>query len=76
MLAIIFKASDSDFHDFKEVKTIEDLFNIAPSVILEENEFNDWTKDELLEFWNITEEEADKVKKAQCQVTIYDDYVE
>lgn len=52
MLAIITKANDDFWYELKEVNTIKDLFDIYHSVIVEENEYEDWEDDEFLDFWD------------------------
>ena len=77
MLAIITKASKDYWYELKEINTIEDLFNICSSVIVEKNEYKDWKDYMFLDFWDgIKKEDIPLIKKAECHVTIYDSYVE
>lgn len=73
MLAIITKASNDHWYELKEINTIKDLFNIYHSTIIEENEYKYWN----LDLWDyIKKEDIPLIKKAECHVIIYDDYVE
>lgn len=77
MLAIITKASDDYWYELKEINTIKELFGIYHSVIVEENEYKNWKDYEFLDFWDgIKKEDIPLIKKAECHITIYNDYVE
>lgn len=77
MLAIITKANDDYWYELKEINTIKELFDIYHSVIVEENEYEDWKDYEFLDFWDgIKKEDISLIKKAECHITIYNDYVE
>lgn len=77
MLAIITKANDDYWYELKEVNTIKELFNIYPSVIVEKNEYKNWKDYEFLDFWNgIKKEDIPLIRKAECHIIIYNDYVE
>ena len=63
MLALITKASEDFWYQFKEINTISDLLNIYSS--------------EFLEFWDgIQEKDIPYFKKAGCHVIIYDSWLE
>ncbi len=73
MLAIIVKASDWKWYEFKELKTIEDILNIYPEVIISKN---DYTLD-IAEYWDgFKKEDESLLEQATIKVTIYDDYIE
>ena len=73
MLAIITKANDDYWYELKEVNTIKELFDIYPSVIVEKNEY----KNLNLDFWDgIKKEDIPLIRKAECHIIIYNDYVE
>jgi hypothetical protein len=73
MLALITKASDDYWYQFKEVNTLESLLKIADSLIVSQNTY---TKD-ILDFWDgFKEEDIPKLEKAKIEIKIYDDYVE
>ena len=77
MLAIITKANDDYWYELKEVNTIEELFNIYDSVIVEKNEYKNWEDYIFLDFWDdIKKEDIPLIKKAECHIIIYNDYVE
>ena len=77
MLALITKANDSYWYEFKEMKSIKDLFKLYPITIVEKNVFQDWTEDELLTDWyGFKKEDIPLMNKAKVHVTIYNDYVE
>lgn len=73
MLAIITKANDDFWYEFKEVDTIEDLLRIYPTLIIEPNFY---TKN-IAEFWDgFLEEDIEKLERTKIHITIYNDYVE
>ena len=73
MLALITKASDDYWYQFKEINTLESLLKIANSLIVSPNTY---TKD-IINFWDgFKEEDMPKLEKAKIEVKIYDDYVE
>ena len=77
MLAIITKANDDYWYKLKEINTIEELFNIYNSTIVEKNEYKNWKDYEFLDFWDgIKKEDIPLIKKAECHITIYNDFVE
>lgn len=77
MLALITKASDDFWYQFKEINTISDLFNIYSSVVVEKNKYINWSKNKFLEFWDgIQEKDIPYFKKAKCHIIIYDSYLE
>lgn len=77
MLVLITKANNSYWYKFKKMKSIKDLFMLHPSVIVEKNEFQNWTKDDLLTFWvGFKKKDIPLMNKAKVHVTIYNDYVE
>lgn len=77
MLALITKASEDYWYEIKEVNTIEELFKIYPSTIVEKNEYKDWKDFTFLNFWDgIKKEDIPLIRKAECHITIYNDYVE
>lgn len=77
MLALITKANDSYWYEFKKMKSIKDLFKLYPIVIVETNDFQNWTEDELLNCWDgFEKKDVPLMNKAKVHVTIYNDYVE
>ena len=77
MLAIITKANDDYWYKLKEINTIEELFNIYNSTIVEKNEYKNWKDYEFLDFWDgIKKEDIPLIRKAECHITIYNDFVE
>ena len=77
MLALITKASDDYWYEFKEVETVADLFKIYNCTIVEENEYSDWDELLLIDCWEeIKKEDIPRFLEAECHITIYDDYVE
>ena len=73
MLALITKASDDYWYEFKEVSNIEDLLKIDNYLIIRPNLHGE---DEI-EFWKgFKEEDIPNLEKAKIEVQIYDDYVE
>ena len=77
MLALITKASDDFWYDFKNINTISDLFKIYTSVVVEKNEYSNWSENEFLEFWDgIQKKDIPYFKKAECHIIIYDSYLE
>lgn len=73
MLALITKASDSYWYEFKEINTLDDLLEIYPSVVVEQNRYN---KDDI-EFWDdFKKEDIPKMEKAKINVIIYDYWLE
>jgi len=75
MLALITRASD-DYYEFDEIDTMNDLLKIEGPVIVSGNEYSDWTLADILRIWNVNEENAHLIQKAECHITIYDDYIE
>lgn len=75
MLALITRASD-DYYEFNEIDTMNDLLKIEGPVIVSGNEYSDWTLTDILRIWNVNEENAHLIQKAECHITIYDDYIE
>ena len=77
MLAIITKANDDYWYELKEINTIKELFDIYHTVIVKGNEYKNWKDYEFLDFWDgIKKEDIPLIKKAQCHITIYNDFVE
>lgn len=77
MLALITKANEDFWYEFKNVNTIEELFKIYDSTIVEKNDYQNWTGKELLDFWTgFKKEDIPLMNKAKCHITIYNDYVE
>lgn len=77
MLALITKASNNYWYEIKEINTIKELFKIYPSTIVEENEYKNWKDYMFLDFWDgIKKEDIPLIKKAECHITIYNDYIE
>ena len=73
MLAIITRADDDYWYEFKEIKTIEDLFKIYPRVIVEKNNFDE----SLVPYWEgFKKEDIPLLKEAKVNVTIYNSWVE
>ena len=74
MLAIINKASDDYWYQFKEIKTMKDLLNIYEQhcFMIEPNPFD---KDDV-EFWEgFKSKDIPKLEKAKIRVIIVDDYI-
>lgn len=73
MLAIITRADDDYWYEFKEIKYIEDLFKIYPRVIVEKNDLDE----ELVPYWEgFKKKDISLLKKAKAHVTIYNNWVE
>lgn len=76
MLALITKANDSYWYQFKEVEKINDLFEIYDATIVEKNEYQDWEKEDFA-FWDgFKEKDIPLMQQAEIHITIYNDYVE
>lgn len=75
MLVLITRASD-DYYEFDEIDTMNDLLKIEGPVIVSGNEYSDWTLTDILRIWGVNEENAHLIQKAECHITIYDDYIE
>lgn len=75
MLALITRASD-DYYEFDEIDTMNDLLKIEGPVIVSGNEYSDWTLTDILRIWGVNEENTHLIQKAECHITIYDDYIE
>jgi len=73
MLTIITKASSSYWYKFKNVKTLNDVLDIYPHCIVEEN---DITVNDVPYWDGFRKEDIPLLKKAKCHITIYDDWVE
>ena len=72
MLAIITKANDDYWYDFKEINTIEDLLNIDENTIVEPNFYDEDT----VKYWDgFKKEDISKINKAKINVIIHNDYV-
>ena len=77
MLAIITKANDDYWYEIKEINTLEELFKIYDSTLVEKNEYYDWTEEDFLMFWyDIDKKDIPLIQKAECHITIYNDYLE
>lgn len=77
MLAIITKVTSDYWYEIKEVNTIEELFKIYHSTIVGKNEYHNWTEEDFLMYWDgIKKEDIPLMQRAECHITIYDDYVE
>lgn len=63
MKAVIVKASDRNYEEVKEINTLEELFKIYHSLIIDTDETT----------INLYKEKDEKI---DCVVEIYDDYVE
>lgn len=73
MLAIITKADDDYWYEFKEIKSIEDLFKIYFRVVVEENDLDE----RLVTHWEgFKKEDIPLLKKAKAHVTIYNTWIE
>lgn len=73
MLAIITKASEDYWYEFKKINKVEELLNIYHRVIVEENDYNK----EMVPFWDgFKEEDIPLLEKAKLHITIYDSWVE
>ena len=80
MLVIITK-TDSDFeHTFRNFTTIETLFNYVEScgypVILKRNWWYNDSTDVIMNCWHASKEDAEKIKQAEWEMEIYNDYRE
>jgi len=73
MLALITKASDSDWYEFKEINTLDDLLEIYPSVVVEQNHFDE---DDTKSWDGFKKEDVPKMEKAKINVIIYDYWLE
>ena len=80
MLVLVTKASDDYWYRIKTVETIDDLFKIDKKhdlIVSRYNDYKNWTDEEFLDSWDeIKKEDIPLIKKADCIVTIYNDYVE
>lgn len=77
MLFLITKANDSYWYEFKIITTLNELLEIYDSIIIEKNDYQIWSKEELLDFWDgFKEEDIPLMKKAENHIIIYNDYVE
>lgn len=77
MLFLITKANDSYWYEFKIITTLNELLEIYDSIIIEKNDYQTWSKEELLDFWDdFKEEDIPLMKKAENHIIIYNDYVE
>lgn len=73
MLAIITKASDDYYYNFKNINSLEDILSIHPRIIIERNLY---TRD-IVEFWEgFKPEDIPKLEEAEINIIIYDDYIE
>lgn len=73
MLAIVTKASEDYWYEFKEINKVEELLNIYHSVIVEKNDYNE----KIVSFWDgFKEEDIPLLEKAKLHITIYDSWVE
>jgi hypothetical protein len=73
MLAIITKADDDYWYEFKEIKSIEDLFKIYFRVVVEENDLDE----RLVTHWEgFKKEDIPLLKEAKAHVTIYNTWIE
>lgn len=74
MLALITKASDDFYYEFKEVNTIEDIRAIYKTVIISTNYFS---SDCEGRFWDgMKKTDIPLLDKAEIEIKIYDDYCE
>jgi len=73
MLAIITKANDDFWYKFKEVKTIEDVIEIYPSVVIEKNTFS---KEEARYWDGFKKEDISLLEKAKIHIIIYNSWIE
>lgn len=81
MLVLVTKASSDYWYQIRMVETIDDLLRIDKEqdglILTRYNHYKDWTDKEFLNFWNgIKKEDIPLIRKADCHVTIYDDYIE
>jgi len=73
MLAIITKASDDYWYTFKEIKEVDDIISIHPSLVIEPNDFSV----NEVEFWDgFREEDVPLLENASVHIIIYDSYIE
>ena len=73
MLALITKASEDYWYEFKEINKVEELLNIYHRIIVEKNHYNK----EIVSFWDdFKEEDIPLLEKAELHITIYDSWVE
>lgn len=80
MLVLVTKASSDYWYQIRTAETIDDLFRIDKKhdlVLSRNNYYKNWTDKEFLDFWDgIKKEDIPLIRKADCHVTIYDDYIE
>ena len=73
MLAIITKASDDYWYEFKEIKEVDDIISIHPSLVIEPNDFST----DMVEFWEgFREDDVPLLESANLHIIIYDSYIE
>ena len=80
MLVLVTKASSDYWYQIRTAETIDDLFRIDKKhnlILNRYNSYKNWTDKEFLNFWDgIKKEDIPLIRKADCHVTIYDDYIE
>ena len=72
MLALVTKASDDSYYEFKEVNSVEDILKIDSCVVITPSYYikND------AKYWDgFLKEDIDKLEKAKIEIEIYDDYI-
>ena len=74
MVVLVKKASDVQWYDFREVNTIENVLEIAESVIVEPNDWDSIAAKAI--YTDVREEDLSKFDEAKIKITIYDDYLE
>lgn len=73
MLAIITKASEDYWYEFKEIKTIEDVLKIYPSVIIGKNHYS---INDVFHWKGFKEEDIPLLEQTKIHITIYDYWIE
>jgi hypothetical protein len=73
MLTLITRADDDYWYQFKDIKTIEDIFKLYPRCVVEKNHFS---VDEVPYWEGFKQEDIPNLKKAKCHILIYNSYIE
>lgn len=76
MLVLVVKASSDEWYQLRNVETVADVAQIAPSVIVEENGWKDASDDEFASCSFFRPEDYATIRTIDYRITIYDDYIE
>lgn len=80
MLVLVTKANSDYWYQIRTAETIDDFFRIDKKhdlILSRNNYYKNWTDKEFLDFWDgIKKEDIPLIRKADCHVTIYNDYIE